>query len=76
MGHIYFTRHGQTVWNVENKICGMTDIELTELGHRQAERLGLMIKEKNIQIFIEVISFASTGGKDVTKYETRILLFS
>lgn len=35
-----------------------------------------MIKEKNIQIFIEVISFASTGGKDVTKYETRILLFS
>lgn len=50
MGHIYFTRHGQTVWNVENKICGMTDIELTELGHRQAERLGLMIKEKNIHI--------------------------
>ena len=38
MGHIYFTRHGQTVWNVENKICGMTDIELTELGHRSEER--------------------------------------
>ena len=36
MGHFYFTRHGQTVWNVENKICGATDIELTELGHEQA----------------------------------------
>lgn len=41
---LYFTRHGQTVWNVENKICGATDIELTELGHQQAEQLGEMIK--------------------------------
>ena len=32
MGYLYFTRHGQTVWNVENKICGSTDIELTEKG--------------------------------------------
>lgn len=30
MGHLYFVRHGQTVWNVENKICGATDIELRE----------------------------------------------
>ena len=22
--YFYFTRHGQTVWNVENKICGAT----------------------------------------------------
>ena len=25
MHSIYFARHGETVWNVENKICGMTD---------------------------------------------------
>ena len=29
MGHFYYVRHGQTVWNVENKICGATDIPLT-----------------------------------------------
>ena len=40
---LYFTRHGQTVWNVENKICGATDIELTELGHKQAIELGKKI---------------------------------
>ncbi|MFR6561478.1 MAG: histidine phosphatase family protein [Eubacterium ventriosum] len=40
MGQVYFTRHGQTFWNVENKICGATDIGLTELGHKQAEELG------------------------------------
>ena len=39
-GHFYFVRHGQTVWNVENKICGATDIELTELGHEQAIETG------------------------------------
>lgn len=44
MGKLYFTRHGQTIWNVENKICGATDIELTELGHEQAVKLGEMIK--------------------------------
>ena len=37
--YFYFTRHGQTIWNVENKICGATDIALTELGHKQAIEL-------------------------------------
>ena len=36
MGHFYFVRHGQTIWNVEGKICGATDIALTQLGHEQA----------------------------------------
>ncbi len=36
MGHLYFVRHGQSIWNVENKICGATDIALTEKGHQQA----------------------------------------
>lgn len=50
MPHIYFARHGQTVWNVENKICGTTDIELTEKGHEQAELLGRKILEEDIKI--------------------------
>ncbi len=36
MSYVYFVRHGQTIWNVENKICGATDIALTDLGHQQA----------------------------------------
>lgn len=50
MGCMYFTRHGQTVWNVENKICGATDIELTQIGHEQAEELGRRIKKENLRI--------------------------
>lgn len=50
MKDLYFTRHGQTVWNVENKICGATDIELTDLGRSQAKELGKKILEENIRI--------------------------
>ncbi|MCR4903671.1 MAG: histidine phosphatase family protein [Butyrivibrio sp.] len=47
---LYFTRHGQTIWNVENKICGATDIALTDLGREQARELGIRIKSDNIKI--------------------------
>ncbi|MDE7479274.1 MAG: histidine phosphatase family protein, partial [Lachnospiraceae bacterium] len=50
MAHVYFTRHGQTIWNVENKICGATDIALTELGHKQARELGRKIADEGLCI--------------------------
>ena len=49
MNHFYFIRHGETVWNVENKICGATDIELTEKGHQQAIETGKKILEMGIK---------------------------
>ena len=50
MGHFYFVRHGQTVWNVENKICGATDSPLTERGHAQAIELANDIVMRGIKI--------------------------
>lgn len=49
MRNLYFVRHGQTIWNVENKICGATDIALTEEGHRQAEELSEEIRRQGIK---------------------------
>lgn len=49
MDHFYFIRHGETVWNVENKICGATDIELTDRGHEQAIETGKKILEEGIK---------------------------
>ena len=48
MGHLYFVRHGQSIWNVENKICGATDIELTPLGHEQAIETGKKFIEQGL----------------------------
>lgn len=50
MRYLYFARHGQTIWNVENKICGATDIVLTELGYQQARELGEKILAENLPI--------------------------
>ena len=50
MKKLYFARHGQTVWNAENKICGITDVALTALGHEQAEELGRLIAAKGYKI--------------------------
>ncbi|MDD6183245.1 MAG: histidine phosphatase family protein [Lachnospiraceae bacterium] len=49
MSYVYFVRHGQTIWNVENKICGATDIALTDLGHQQAIDTGKKILEQGIK---------------------------
>lgn len=46
--YFYFVRHGETVWNVENKICGATDIELTDKGHKQAIETGYKLLEEGI----------------------------
>lgn len=50
MKKLYFTRHGQTVWNVENKICGSTDSPLTNKGYSQAMDLAKHIQELNLSI--------------------------
>lgn len=48
MNKLYFVRHGQTIWNVENKICGATDIALTDLGMEQARKTGEEILKSGI----------------------------
>lgn len=50
MHKLYFTRHGETVWNVENKICGTTDSPLTEYGRKQAALLGEVVRSSGKQI--------------------------
>lgn len=63
MGHIYFVRHGETVWNVENKICGATDSPLTENGRNQAHELGKLIVSEGIQ-FDEILYSPLSRAKD------------
>ena len=48
MGHFYFVRHGQTIWNAENKICGRTDIALNDTGRAQAAETGNKILQEGI----------------------------
>ncbi len=72
MSKLYFTRHGQTIWNVEGKVCGATDIELTDLGHEQAKELGERIKaDKNIKID-EIVASPLIRAKNTAEHISEI----
>jgi broad specificity phosphatase PhoE len=49
---LYAARHGQTQWNVENKICGRTDVPLTDVGLEQARALAENAKELGLDLII------------------------
>ena len=72
MGHLYFARHGQTVWNVENKICGATDIALTEKGHQQAIETGHEILRQGIQAD-EILYSPLMRAADTAKHISEIV---
>ena len=46
MHQVYFVRHGETVWNVENKICGATESPLTARGREQARAIGRELRAR------------------------------
>ena len=48
---LYVARHGQTQWNAENKVCGLTDQPLTAAGIAQAEALA----EQAVPLGIDLI---------------------
>ena len=49
MSKLYFVRHGESEWNVADKICGRTDIPLTKRGHEQAVETGKKIVADGIK---------------------------
>ena len=49
---LYVARHGQTRWNLENRVCGRTDLPLTEEGWRQAWLLAERTKDLKIDMII------------------------
>ncbi|HXD91900.1 MAG TPA: 2,3-diphosphoglycerate-dependent phosphoglycerate mutase [Bacteroidia bacterium] len=44
MSQLVIFRHGQSVWNLENKFTGWVDVELTEKGIEEAKAAGQKLK--------------------------------
>ena len=50
MSFLILVRHGQSVWNLEKRFTGWVDVDLTAQGKAEAEKAGVLIKERNIEI--------------------------
>ena len=50
MSILILVRHGQSIWNLENRFTGWVDVDLTEKGESEAKKAGKLIKENNIEI--------------------------
>ena len=46
---LVLVRHGQSVWNLENKFTGWTDVELSKQGILEAKEAGKILKEKGFR---------------------------
>ena len=43
---LVLVRHGQSMWNLENRFTGWTDVPLSENGIKEAKEAGIVLKEK------------------------------
>ena len=46
---VVFVRHGESVWNKENRFTGWKDVDLSERGVNEAKIAGQILKEKNFK---------------------------
>ncbi|BDD09207.1 2,3-bisphosphoglycerate-dependent phosphoglycerate mutase [Fulvitalea axinellae] len=57
MKRIVFLRHGESIWNKENKFTGWTDVPLTSKGKKEAVQAGMLLKANG---FVFDIAFTSS----------------
>ena len=51
MSKLILTRHGQSIWNAENRFTGWVDVDLSKKGVIEAEKSGELIRKSNINIY-------------------------
>ena len=66
MRKLILTRHGQSIWNAENRFTGWVDIDLSEKGILEAKKSGQLIKDLDIKIDVSYTSFLKRAIKTLT----------
>ena len=82
---LVIVRHGQSLWNKENRFTGWVDIDLSALGMEEAREAGRMLKEKGYKFDVAFTSvlirstktleliLEETGQKDLMIYRDQAL---
>ena len=56
MVQLCLLRHGESLWNKENRFTGWVDVPLTDFGRKQAEKAGESIKKEGLQFQVAYTS--------------------
>ena len=56
MKKLVLIRHGESVWNKENRFTGWTDVDLSEKGLREAREAGRLLKQEGFEFDIAYTS--------------------
>lgn len=64
---LVLVRHGQSMWNLENRFTGWTDVELSEQGIKEAKEAGKVLKEKGFDFDVAYTSVLKRAN-DTLKY--------
>lgn len=71
----YFVRHGQTDWNLEHRIQGSVDIELNEMGRKQAIEMRDKLADRDFAaIFTSPLKRAAQTAEIIAEAHPDILL--
>jgi 2,3-bisphosphoglycerate-dependent phosphoglycerate mutase len=56
MHKVVLIRHGESVWNQENRFTGWTDVDLTDKGRDEAKKAGRLLKEQGFAFDLAHVS--------------------
>ena len=66
MSKLILTRHGQSVWNAENRFTGWVDVDLSDKGREEAKKSGELLNKFNIKIDICYTSYLKRAVETLT----------
>lgn len=68
MRQIYFVRHGQTDSNIERRYCGQTNVNLNNVGKKQAKKIADILKDYKIdKIFSSDLLRVKMTAQEINK---------
>ena len=57
INNLILLRHGESIWNFENRFTGWTDVDLSKNGEEEAKKAGKLLKENGLNIDLAYTSF-------------------
>ena len=66
MSKLILTRHGQSIWNAENKFTGWVDVDLSRKGKEEAKKSGELLNKLNTRIDISYTSYLKRAIETLT----------